>query len=476
MPYKQLHRAKVMLRPFPQNDIFDINSPFKDMESTLIVKNFGPIKSVELNLRNVNVFIGAQSTGKSALAKLFTIFKSPRKFLYKKADESGGIQFEDSTASKELIEVFYEFNINSFLNPETQIEFVSHIHKITLKKGSLSYEPKFLKEINKIEVLAKNFDKNRKEISSKFISLENKFVYFKIRANRVLYGKIKEGIIDNNWSVKLQEDNCSELLEILKAIENELSTSSAIYIPAERNFINIIRKFSMSLILNKVPIPKHILSFGAELERQDVKELDLNFIQKGLKYKNVNGEERIYIDDDINMMLSEAASGIQSLVPLLASVAKTAHATHRSYVIEEPELNLFPIAQYELIKFLESKRDDPYKDWEDAGTIHTFTTHSPYILSSLNNLLYAHKAYSKLNSNETDPIRDYREFHTKNKKIVENIVSAMIDPRSFTAYQISEGYAESIFDEESGLIKENYIDSASDKLDDDFSELMELLK
>ena len=55
----------------------------KIMESRLIVKNFGPIKEVNLDLRNVNVFIGPQSTGKSALAKIYTIFKAPRKFFYK---------------------------------------------------------------------------------------------------------------------------------------------------------------------------------------------------------------------------------------------------------------------------------------------------------------------------------------------------------------------------------------------------------
>jgi predicted ATPase len=55
------------------------------MQSQLIVKNFGPIKSVNLDLKNVNVFIGPQASGKSALAKIYTIFKAPRKFLGTKA-------------------------------------------------------------------------------------------------------------------------------------------------------------------------------------------------------------------------------------------------------------------------------------------------------------------------------------------------------------------------------------------------------
>jgi recombinational DNA repair ATPase RecF len=47
-----------------QNHIFE-NPIVNFMDSKLIVKNFGPIKNVELDLRNVNVFIGQQATGKT---------------------------------------------------------------------------------------------------------------------------------------------------------------------------------------------------------------------------------------------------------------------------------------------------------------------------------------------------------------------------------------------------------------------------
>jgi predicted ATPase len=50
------------------------------MKSTLTVKNFGPIDFVMLDLRHVNVFIGPQASGKSALAKLFTVCSAPRRF------------------------------------------------------------------------------------------------------------------------------------------------------------------------------------------------------------------------------------------------------------------------------------------------------------------------------------------------------------------------------------------------------------
>ena len=41
----------------------------------LIVKNFGPLKDIEIEVREMVTFIGAQASGKSTLAKLLSIFE-----------------------------------------------------------------------------------------------------------------------------------------------------------------------------------------------------------------------------------------------------------------------------------------------------------------------------------------------------------------------------------------------------------------
>ena len=42
----------------------------RNMNEKLIVKNFGPIREAELDLKKLTVFIGPQGSGKSTLAKL----------------------------------------------------------------------------------------------------------------------------------------------------------------------------------------------------------------------------------------------------------------------------------------------------------------------------------------------------------------------------------------------------------------------
>ena len=41
----------------------------------LIVKNFGPLKDIEIEVREMVTFIGAQASGKSTLAKLLAVFE-----------------------------------------------------------------------------------------------------------------------------------------------------------------------------------------------------------------------------------------------------------------------------------------------------------------------------------------------------------------------------------------------------------------
>ena len=445
----------------------------KSMESKLIVKNFGPIKHVDLDLRNVNVFIGPQATGKSALAKLYTILKAPRKFFYKvDADNNEIIILDHEKASNEFTQVLEEYNIKSFLKPETEIEFDSDIHTIKFSKGKIIYEPKLYNKIKELESLNSDYELNHEEIIEGLRDLADNFILFSLQAHRVLSEDAEDTSILGSAIKNVNKENCPKIFDIIKSTETYLSTNAALYIPAERNFINIIKKSSLNLLYHKVPIPTHILSFGAELEKLEVTEIDLGFIQKNLKFKVVNGEDRIFTTDNHSIMLTEAASGVQSVVPVLLSIlSKKSGIVHRSLVIEEPELNLSPTAQYELVKYLESNRPDHY--WGDYGNIHTYTTHSPYILSALNNLLYAYKVRESLNG-KIPKDGDIDNERNVNATKVREIVQTEIKPFSFTAYQINDGHAESIFDRDAGLIMENYIDSASDKINDDFEKLMEL--
>ncbi len=445
------------------------------MQSRLIVKNFGPLKNIDVELKNVNVFIGPQASGKSALAKLFTIFKAPRKFL-KDFDKNSAID-KSEIYLKAFKDTLEEYNIGSFLREDTEIEFDSELHLLSFKKGKINYYPKLFYKVQELVELKNDFNGNFELIQKILIGFKNTFPLVLIRLIEDFKPKPYLEVIKNPEIElkKITNDQFLSIINLLRDLESNLSSNTALYIPAERNFINIIKNASLNLLNNNVPIPKHILTFGAELEKATINEIDLSFLQKNLVYKSINGEDKVFTSNEHSIKLSEAASGIQSVLPILIPILnKKRLIEHQSFVIEEPELNLFPTAQYEVIKLLEFGRVE--SESEDSGTIHTYTTHSPYVLSAINNLLYANKVSSYLIGLCEDP--DSNIFLAAARKmfdLVSNIVHASINPKIFTAYQLSDGKAQSIFNKETGLIDENYIDEASDKIGDDFDALMELM-
>ncbi|MDZ7934261.1 MAG: AAA family ATPase [Emticicia sp.] len=50
------------------------------MAEKLIVKNFGPIRDAELDIKKTTVLIGPQGSGKSTIAKLAAIFGDKNAF------------------------------------------------------------------------------------------------------------------------------------------------------------------------------------------------------------------------------------------------------------------------------------------------------------------------------------------------------------------------------------------------------------
>lgn len=454
------------------------------MQAKFKVKNFGPIDEAELDLRNVNVLIGPQSSGKSVLAKLYTICKTPDSFL--KKDYFDFIKYFTPSKSSptpdldvlKFHEALKEYNIFSFLNSKSSIEYNSEIHYFKYFGNKIIFKRKFEEDFDRLERCYLDTQKNQDETVAILSNYANILQSFKILAPIQLFQKKFNKKYDEDYSsfakylddfnfTDINKDDLLTIFETLKYSERRLLSTKALYIPAERIIISILRSSTWSLQSNDIPIPKHILNFGALYEKasNEMSEVDLGFISENLRYKNVQGIDRIFISPKKSYLLTEAATGFQSLIPLLLPILgskKSSNYTNASYVIEEPELNLYPEAQYSLMKFLESDRFE--NDKIDSTYIHTYTTHSPYILASFNNMLYAYKIGHK-----------YFDDIEKKKKVTDILPQAnWLNPNNFNAYVIKNGTAKQIFNREIGLIDDNEIDSVSDYMNDDFDNLMNI--
>lgn len=258
------------------------------------------------------------------------------------------------------------------------------------------------KEFEKLSKISDNFD------------FEYKFDLFWIRASNEekkennFSKKFRDFYKNFNYNLDLKEKEILRVIETANNVKRKHFFKSPLYIPAERTIVNLIKQAAISFQNLEIPIPKHLLNFASIFANAsfEIKEFDISFLKQNTFYKNVNGEDRIYFSERKNMKLTESASGFQSIIPIILPIEyikkRNIFSTNYSFVIEEPETNLFPKAQYDLLKLLESGRNDDFGK-VDKGNMHFYTTHSPFILSSLNNLLFAFsKGTEKDSINEID--------------------------------------------------------------------------
>jgi len=376
----------------------------------LIVKNFGPIKKAEIDLTKYVIFIGDTSTGKSVLAKLITIFRD--NFLLLSLKEIESLNFKN-----ELKRYNIDFNTKN-----TKISYLDGNKKI-------------LELINDQIIL---------------IDVETKTKHLKE------YESIVDKIVDATPFSDFLDFDKNSFLQ--KSLELSLRNMYSTYVPAERILFSLIGNSISGLWANNVALPECYKDFAAKYEVAR-KEINFsNYKSFDIEYNNNNGVDEIVLNK-IKILLSQSSSGIQSLIPLLLvldnEIEKYDGGYNKSFIVEEPELNLFPIKQKMLLNYIADKING-----KNLKLI--ITTHSPYILSSLDTLILAKNTFNE---------------HPDLKEEINAIVSEdrWIDYDDISVYEVrNDGKVYSIKNEEFRSIDTNAIDGVSDIISEEFDKLTEL--
>lgn len=374
----------------------------------LIVKNFGPIQEAELDLRKVTVLIGEQASGKSVLAKLVAIFRN--------------VQF---VVSQDTNDWFDRFLIFQYLSTNTEIRYESEQYSIRIANSEIQIE---------------NAEKQQ--------ILLNKIQTFKSK-RRGTYNLTEEHLRT------FQEENAQ-----FKALTVEVQKhgQDAIYIPTERILISLLAESSFSLQLSQVSLPKFILMFGSEYERSRKQTVAFEIRELGIKY-SYRGITDFVEYNNATIKLAESASGLQSIVPLLLVIENASKSDFLSnlnfrFIIEEPELNLYPTTQKKLVEYLVEK-------CTKGDNRLIVTTHSPYILTALNNCIEANNVL---------------KANPEAKADVDKLVppESQIAYEDVAAYFVANGTAKSIMNDEYQIIDANALDDVSDELSRVHGELLDL--
>lgn len=162
-------------------------------------------------------------------------------------------------------------------------------------------------------------------------------------------------------------------------------------------------------------------------------------------YRCVDGEERLYLDEKRYIKINFTSSGQQETVWVFNLLFYYLLEDRKVFLIlEEPESHLYPSSQKALEELLAI--------FLNEGNMELLTTHSPYILGTVNALLLA------------------GQVPKGNRIIMEERLNRQLwlDPRHTAAYHVHHGKAEKALVAEDGLtlIDNALIDGASDEINE----------
>ena len=179
----------------------------------------------------------------------------------------------------------------------------------------------------------------------------------------------------------------------------------------------------------------------------------LKLIRKILRgaYCYKNGEEQIVLDGGKYVKINFSSSGQQECVWILNLLFYyLLQQKQILFIIEEPESHLFPESQKYITELIALVNNCKHSV--------VLTTHSPYVLGTLNNLLYAHTIQP--------------QYSEEASRIIPE--SLWLDWNNFDSWFVKNGTIENCMDSEIHMIQNERIDEISKVINDDFDKLLEL--
>jgi len=424
------------------------------------IENFGPVKKFEADITDVMLLIGPQASGKSTISKTIFIFKSIKDEIIDSLYNSNLEQFKDSMY---VLLNHIKINFLKYFDLKQNCESFcvkyqySNDKHITIYKSDNHLNIKLSlileKELKLLVTEILNYKIISQEQHNPFKSLEElrelesnrrlQFNYFKSRIDKIFEETHSSVFIPAGRSLM------STLTDQLQEIKNPDTLDYFTKSFVER--INLLKTYFTNDLNTLIQNKDVALNLADDLSRL------LKKILKGEYRFNADiDKERIYLKNNQYVKLQYASSGQQESVWILLLIFRyILDETSVFMVFEEPEAHLYPETQSDVVELI-GLLANVYNNQI------IITTHSPYILSAFNNLLYAYQVGK-------NKVGDEREA-------VESIVNSKswIDPNRISAYFISENGYESIIDEKLKLIQAEKIDSASSIINDKFNDLFNL--
>jgi predicted ATPase len=421
------------------------------MSESLKVHEFLAIKKSLIEIKKINIIIGRQASGKSVIAKLVYFFRRSSKYFL------DGIRSQSSKREldKTILEDF-EMRFPRYAWDGSSFEILYEVDQIQMViAGKSAANGKTRLSVSYSENLARLFTAKKRVYSKaleEYSAHERPSRKLLNYQNHLMYECVVEPLRQNE--------------------EYGRFFASSVFIPASRSFFANLQKNIFTFMASNLDIDPFLKDFGSLYESSKRWYRDSLFPRKpedlaetlDRSIESIIDGRYVYDDDQDwiqskgrRVNLVNASSGQQEALPMLLTLAVwpfiTGDGKDRMFFIEEPEAHLFPTSQSRIISMLTALRANL-----DMGFF--VTTHSPYILSALNNNILA-----------GDVKKEKKITDAEFRKIGGD--GSPIDFEDVSAYTMASGQTKRITDAEFRMIGGEVLDEVSDHFQVVMNELLE---
>ena len=394
------------------------------------VQNFGPIKNITLDIKDYMIFIGPQASGKSTLAKLV--------YLY--------YRFAKNLASHYNTWVFQKS-----VQLTTHLKVVDFI--VSIAQLNSYIDNKYIKPNTKI--IFYYADNIYVDIIQRTVSPDLDKVLLDIFKE---YKRIRELRFDTDISFEksniLRESFYSDITNSVNDLTN-LSAEATFILAGRMSYFNEKENTFLDFILGDLfANRKEKVSPLFENLKKAILKGKVAIVQNVNKETSLEEYSPVISGEGFDVSIQQASSGQQEAMSIILTVEyllkqKTANYT----IIEEPEAHLFPEAQRDLTYLISLLAN------QDRNQV-LLTTHSPYILAALNNLM---KAYTVGQV-------------ARNESAVNDIIARelWVNPTQVFVGYMENGEIKNIVNEELLQIEHDCLDSVSTDIMAKFDQLLDI--
>lgn len=431
----------------------------------IVIKNNGPVREFEMDVNKFNLLIGEQATGKSTIAKSIYFFRVIKtvitNYLIQVCDMNtyrdkgqDGVKFSNAI-KKELKNIFIKlFGYSWDLNPDLYMQYF-FTKEIWIKaelsevgrKGKpfieISYSSQLYSQVSRLQRQAQEvYHGNRSNNLVTSLALSNEE---RKRNHEIIIRSINDIFQDGRETYYIPAGR--SLLTVMSSNRSLMNSATNLDLITEKfmMMIDSIREsFSQGVRLAYRYYP-------VEARNIDVRRLaeQVVSIQKG-EYYYTKGHEALHIAEDPKhpIAINFASSGQQEVLWLLNFLYVLLLREEKAFVIiEEPEAHIFPSLQKKLAEYIAM-----FGNFGENAVM--ITTHSPYVLTVMNNLYYAGILMKDGNAKA---VKD---------ALLENATNdtCIIEKGKLSAYKLLQEQSEScqsLLDEDGREIRSELIDEVS---------------